>query len=137
MAAIEIWDHLSSDAVAANTTETFTVDPQRILTESGEKYQTVKIGDDDSEERISFSNQTVFKLHLQWDVLNEADSGTIFDFWHSTAYGCGTYRSFRYTHPTDTHTYTVRFDSPLTRQIVPGSIYSVNEIVLKVLGRAT
>jgi hypothetical protein len=136
MPNFEMWDFLST-AAADYPSTMLNVSPQRTLTEMGNKNQIIHLGDDGSEERITFNSTTVFKVSLQWDVLNEADSGTIFNFFHSTALANGLSRSFRWQHPTDGHKYTVRFDSQLDRSIAPASIYGVGQISLKILGRAT
>jgi len=86
---------------------------------------------------INFSNESIFRVELQWDVLTPADSGTIYNMYHSTAIGNGIAGSFRFTHPTDGHVYVTRFDCQLPRTISPSSIHGLSGIVLKVLGRAT
>lgn len=130
-----MYDYLT--ATAASSTELFDVKPQKILTETGQKNQIAHIGDDGSEQRVSFSNTSVFNVTLKWNVISPADAGTIMDYFHSTALGNGISRSFRWAHPTDGHTYTVRFASDLAqfRQEVP--LYGFKDVTFKVLGRAT
>ena len=136
MPAFEMWDFLSTQAADYKSTM-LNIKPQRVLSEMGNKNQIIHLGDDGSEEIITFDSTTVFKVSLQWDVLNEADSGTIFNFFHSTALGNGLSRSFRWQHPTDGHKYTVRFDGQLSRSISPASLYGISSINLKILGKAT
>jgi len=136
MPSFEMWDYLGPISADYKSTA-LDIDSQRVLSEMGNKNQIIHLGDDGSEEVITFNSTTVFKVSLQWDVLNEDDSGTIFNFYHSTGLGNGLSRSFRWVHPTDGHKYTVRFDSQLDRSIAPASIYSISQINLKILGRAT
>ena len=131
-----MWDFLSP-STADYTSTALNLSPQKALTEQGAKNQVVHLGDDGSEEIITLGSTTIFKVNLQWNVLSEADSGTVFNFYHSTALGNGISRSFRWVHPTDGHTYTARFDSDLSRFQKPGSIYGINQMTLKILGRAT
>lgn len=136
MAAFEMWDFITSTG-AADTTGALDVTPQRVLPEASVKHQIVHLADDDSEETISLSNKSIFYTTLQWGALTESDAGTIFNFWHSTGLGNGIVRSFRWPHPTDGHTYTVRFANAMTRVRRLGNIHSVASIRLKILGRAT
>ena len=141
MAAKEIWDYLNTTAVAADVIaagSTLTTPyPQNILGENGEYNQVIHLGDDGSEERIGFSSTAVFYVTLKWVGLSDVDAGSIMDFQMSTAIGNGILNSFRWAHPTDGHTYTVRFDSKFSRTIKPGSLHSISKVKLKILGRAT
>jgi len=133
MANSEIYDFVST--VTADNDVTLTLKPQRTLVETGTKNQIVLLGDDGSEERISLSDTSIFKVRLSWDVLNESDSGTLFDFWNNAAKGNGRLESFKWEHPVDGHTYVVRFDCDIPRTIRVGNLYGVTNITLKVLGR--
>ncbi len=135
MAAKEMWDYLT--AAAANSTSLLNVTPQRTLNESGRKNQIVHIGDDGSEQIVSFSNDSIFTVALRWKVINESDAGTIFDYYNSTALGNGMSRSFRWQHPTDGHQYTVRFASDPSRIRQEVALYGFSDTTLKILGRAT
>lgn len=135
MAAKEMYDYYTG-TVTPDYNATLSLTPQRVLTEMGHKNQVVHIADDNSEERISLSSSSIFYVTLVWEVLNESDSGTIFDWYFDPAKANGVVNSFKWGHPTDTHTYTVRFDGDLSRSIRLGSIYSINEIKLKILGIA-
>ena len=139
MAAKEMWDYLSATPVTPDYNATLDVRPQRVLIEDGVKNQIVHLGDDNSEEIISYSTDSVFYVSLQWDALTESDAGTIFDFYHDTAKGNGMARSFKWTNyaeTSDQHTYTVRFASSLPRSVIPGNIHGFANILFKVLGRA-
>jgi len=135
MAVKEMYDYLT--ATAASSTELFDVKPQKILTELGRKNQVAHIGDDGSEQRVSFSNTSVFNVVLKWNVISAADAGTIMDYFHSTSLGNGISRSFRWSHPTDGHTYTVRFASDLSQFRQEVALYGFKDVTFKVLGRAT
>ena len=134
MAASEMWDYLS--VVTADYTATSLIlNPHRILTESGQKNQVVHLGVDGSEEIVTLSSQTIFYVSLQWDVLTPSDAGTVYDLYHDTNKANGISNTFYWDHPTDGHSYTVRFTGLFKRAIRPASIHSVAEIKLKVLGR--
>lgn len=141
MAAKEIWDYLNTTAVAADIiaagSTLITPYPQSILVETGEYNQIVHLGDDDSEERIGLSSTAVFYVTLKWVGLSAIDAGFIMDHQMSTALGYGKLNSFRWEHPTDGHKYTVRFDSKFSRTLKPGAIFSISQVKLKILGRAT
>jgi len=132
----EMYDFLT--ATTANYVSTaLNVTPQRIMVERGIKNQVVHLGDDGSEERVNLDSKSIFRVSLQWDVLGSTDASKIVNFYHSTAIANGMSRSFRWTHPTDGHTYTARFDSDLRRLEVPGNLFGIGEVTLRILGRAT
>jgi hypothetical protein len=132
MGAKEIYDYVSE--VAADVDVTLNVSPQSIIWEGGAKAIEIHEGLDGSEERIILSDQSVFRVRLQWRALTEADAGTIFDIYHDTAKACGMATSFKWDHPADGHTYVVRFDSDLSRFRQNAIIYGFATLRLKVLG---
>ena len=132
----EMYDFLSASAADYTSTD-LNVAPQRVLEEEGSKNQVVHMGDDGSEERISLDNDSIFYTTLQWDALSSTDAGKIVNFYYSTDIANARQRSFRWIHPTDGHTYTVRFASDLRRFEKPGNVYGIHQIRLRVLGRAT
>ena len=132
----EMWDFLSTQA-ANYVSTTLNITPQRVMTERGLKNQLVHLGDDGSEERITLDKDSVFYVSLQWDVLGSTDAGKIVNFYHSTSIANGIARSFRWNHPTDGHKYTVRFDGDLSRMEIPGNLFGISQINLKILGKAT
>ncbi len=138
MANAEIWDYLSATPVTPDYDAFLSLTPQRILVEAGQKNQIVHLADDDSESIVSFSDDSIFYITLQWEHLTEADAGTLFDFYHATAKANGMARSFKWTHPgeTDSHTYIIRFASALSRKIRPGFDFGFASIKFKILGRA-
>lgn len=128
-----MYDYLSA-ASADYTTTTLSVDPQNVLTEEGEKVGVIHKSDAIDEERISFSNDSVFVVTLQWDAISESDAGTIVDFYHDASKGNGMSRTFQWAHPSDGHTYVVRFDGKLPRTIYPAAYQGITNIKLMVLG---
>lgn len=138
MAAKEIYDYLNVTPVSPDYNVTLDIVPQKVLYEEGRKNQIVQLGDDDSEAIISFSDTSIFYVRLIWEVLDESDAGTIFDFYHDDAKANGIARSFKWQDHgvTDQHTYTVRFASNVTRIIRVAQIFGFAEITLKILGRA-
>lgn len=134
MAAKEMYDYL--DIVAPDySTTTLSVSPQRVFTEWGEKNQVVHLFDDGSERGISLSDDSIFTVRLQWADISEADAGTIVDFFHDTSKANGITRSFKWDHPTDEHTYVVKFRSALPRSIYVEGSHGITEVDLKVVGR--
>lgn len=131
MAAKEIYDYV--DTVVPDNNETLSLDPQTILTEIGSKNDVIHIMDDESEERIGLSTDFIFFILVRYDLLSESDAGTIFDFFCDATKGNGKIESFKFVHP-DGHTYVVRFDTDITRDIKP-TVYGFKAIRFKVLGR--
>lgn len=110
------------------------ITPQGSITEESSKNQMIHIGADGSEERISFNTSSIFYITIGWNVLTEANSGTIFDWYNDAAKANGCQRSFKYAFG-DGHTYVVRFDCVLPREGNKVSRYALPGIRLKVLGR--
>ena len=133
MAAKEMYDYLSSLAADYTTTE-LTVSPDTVIVEDGEKNQVVHTGDDGSEEIVTRSNTSIFYVELQWRNRSEADAGTIFDFYHDTAKGNGISSTFYWPHPTDGHTYTVRFAQAIPRSISQPNFHGFTSVRLRVKG---
>ena len=127
----EIYDYVST--MAADVAVTLELDPQIVLTEIGGKGDIIHLADDDSEERVGFSSSYTFYVNIRYDLLNEADAGTLLDLWANTSSADGRKNSFLFSHP-DGHVYVVRFDTDLTRLMSP-TFYSVKNIRLRVLGR--
>lgn len=109
--------------------------PHNVMTELSEKNQIIHTGDDNSEERISLSDDNIFRVTLSWDVITEDESGTIVDFFFDSTKGNGITRTFVWDHPTDGHSYVVRFDGTIKRQIRPASLYDIKSITLRVVGK--
>ena len=138
--AFEMYDFLSTSPVAANSSTELAVVPQHLLVERGTKNVVIHSADDGSEERIALDNNPIFRARMRWDYLTANDAGIIYNMYFSTGAGNGISRSFRWSHPTDGHKYTVRFDSELERNWIPaagGSLHGISEITLRILGRAT
>jgi len=135
IAAIEMYDYVAT--VSADNNQTLSVSPRKVLTEEGSKNQVIHVMDDNSEERIDFGTAdiSIFHVMLQWTDITASDAGTLMLFWHGAAYGNGCAESFKWTHPTDGHTYVVRFDCDLPRSIRIPEIHGVTNVKLKVLGR--
>ena len=138
MAAKEIWDYLSATPVTPDYNVILEVSPQEVLWQDGGKNQIVQVGDDDSEAIISYSDNSIFYMRLNWVNQTESDAGIIFDMYHDPAKGNGMARSFKLQDhgTTDAHIYTVRFASKISRSIKPASLFGFNEIRFRVLGRA-
>lgn len=136
MAAREMYDYLSS--ATADNNYTLNVSPNKVIVEEGSKKQLVRIGDDGSEERISFSDDSIFYVTLIWTYKNESDAGTIMDFYHDADKGNGIAETFKWLSP-DGHIYTVRFDGPLRRQLIAtnGIRYDFPSVRLRVVGESS
>ena len=134
MAAKELYDYLS--AATADNNVTLSVTPTNVIVEEGSKNQSIRMGDDGSEERVSLSDNSIFYCTLQWTFKSESDAGTIMDFYHDAAKGNGNAESFKWAHPTDGHTYVVRFDGPLDRHLTATNSvrFGFPRVRLRVLG---
>lgn len=136
MAEYEMYDYVS--AVTPDYDVTLDVSPQDVLTEDGSKSQVIHEADDGSEERISLGDDaSVFYVTLMWKRKDSEDIATIFDWWHDTSKANGRVRSFKWNHPTDGHTYVVRFASNAPRSIYGPSAFGhgIGTVTLRVLGR--
>ena len=84
---------------------------------------------------MSLSNASLCWVELSWPRFDStALIGTIFDLYNDSAKANGMVRSFRMSHPTDGHTYVIRFDSDLTREYQIGSISGIVNCRFRVLG---
>lgn len=137
MANYEIYDYLTTLTPDYSTTIFCNGirKPHGIVIETGQKNVIIHRADDDSEERIGISTDTVFYVVLSWNAMSESDAGEIFDYYHSTSKASGNLNSFKWTHPTDGHTYVCRFDGPLQRQKKPGDIWGYAQVRLRILGK--
>lgn len=134
--AYEMYDYLSAVTPDYSAT-TLNIACQVELIETGQFSQEVHEGDDTSEEVVSFSITPIYFVELQWPTSNAANTGTIFDFFSDTAKGYGYSRSFKWAHPSDGHTYVVKFRSKIRRTYRPAAtdILGISTIMLKVIGR--
>lgn len=143
MAAVEIYDYLSALTADYTTTE-FAYDgatqivPQGVVFEEGGKNTIIHMADDDSEQRIAISANTRFYVRMQWNGLTESQAGAIFDFYHSATKAAGEVNSFYWTYSawggTEAHTYTCRFDTPVTRIKNMNANWRIPTIRLRILG---
>lgn len=133
MANSELYDFLSTIAPDYSTT-TLSITPQGEVLEESSKSHAIHIGADGSEERIGFGSSSIFYVTLGWNILSEADSGTIHDFYNDAAKANGCQRSFKLAYG-DGHTYVARFDTPLPRAGSAPSRYGIKGVRFKILGR--
>jgi len=134
MAAVEIYDYLST--VTADNDVTLSVDPSGVVTEMGSFNDKILKGDDGSEERVRIGSDTPeIYTTLSWKNRLAADIGTVMDFFYNSSKGNGKLKSFKWSHPTDGHTYVVRFESDFSRTITPPELHGVTSCKLRVLGR--
>ncbi|MEW5803721.1 MAG: hypothetical protein AB1847_16630 [bacterium] len=136
MPIMTMYDFLTD--VTADYSATLSVDPQDVITISGEKEVEIHRGRGRSEERIILSDQSRFWVKLQWRVLSEADHSTLFDFYHDPAKGCGTGRTFWWQPPAQyetSHVYVVRFDCRWESFMQNYKNYGIANLLLYVAGR--
>lgn len=130
-----MYDYLSASGLSADYTSTeLTTASQRIIPEVVKKNQVIHYGDDNTAEVITYSNDPIFNVTLQWDVLSPASAGTIFDFYTSTSKANGIENTFYWQDAADSHTYTARFVTPLQRAMHLGSIHEIGQVTLQILG---
>jgi len=141
--AIDMAAYLPGTASPDYSTTKLILVPHNVMTERAEKNQVIHTADDNSEERISFSNDNLFWVNLSWQTITEDETGTILDFFFNSAKGNGITRTFLWQHPTDTwcvesdQWYIVRFSTSVARDIQPASIYNVKSIKLRVIDKYT
>ncbi len=128
MAAKHPYDYLPT--VTADVDVTLSVSVQGEVTEESNTNVVIHIGDDGSEERILLATTPIFYATIQWNVLTEADSGTILDLYHTSAQGM--LNSFKWAH--DGYTYVVRFDGNMERTGQHADRYAI-PARLKLLGK--
>ncbi|MEW6378591.1 MAG: hypothetical protein AB1611_03165 [bacterium] len=135
MPILTMYDFLTD--VTPDYAATLSVDPQEVLTISGEKDIEIHLGRGRAEERVILSDQSRFWVKLQWQYLSEADHGTLFDFYHDPAKGCGTARTFWWAPPAqyDSHVYVVRFDCRWESFLRNYKIYGLANLLLSIAGR--
>ena len=134
MAAKEMYDYLDHVLPSITWGMSSVPCPQKILVEDGDFNQVIHLGDDGSEERIGLATPSIFYVTLRWDALEPAYSGVIMDFYFNTDRANGRLETFNWPHPTDGHTYVVRFDSKFTKPMKPRFIHQVKSVRLKVMG---
>jgi len=138
MANAEMYDYLSTIAADVAITlgaGSYAIHPQGTITETGDKNQIIHTADDDSEERVSLSDNSIFYVTFAWNTITGAESGSLMDLWHDPAKANGRQKSFMWAHPDDGHTYVVRFDCSLPRARRAYDIYGILKISIRVLGR--
>lgn len=133
MAAAEMYDYLST--ISADYSSTFPLTCTEAVPELIAGQDKILRAYDASEERLSFATNPEFAMVLKFEHLSAADAGTIFDWYCDTAKAYRTTRTFKWTHPTDGHTYVVRFDDSMERVIRMGALMGISEIRFRVLGR--
>jgi hypothetical protein len=109
---------------------TLSVSVQGEVTEESNTNVVIHIGDDGSEERILLATTPIFYATIHWNVLAEADSGTVLDLYHTSAQGM--LNSFKWVH--DGYTYVVRFDGSMERTGQRADRYAI-PARLKLLGK--
>jgi len=132
MSAKEVYDFVST--VTPDYNAAIGILPQGEVTEESAKSQVIHYGVDGSEERISFGTTSIFYINIQWNLLSESNSGTIFDWYNDPAKANGCQRSFKYVWG-DGHTYVCRFDCTLPRSGNAMSRMGIKNIKMKILGR--
>lgn len=132
MAVSNMYDFVST--VAPDIADILTVNPYSEYIEIGQKRQIAHIGEDGSEQRISFSDDTIFYITLQWQKLSAVDGGTIFNLYHNATKANGIMNSFSYAFP-DGHSYVVRFTvDPFSRVVKPPNVQGFS-LKLRVMGK--
>ena len=134
MAAKEMFDYFTG-TLAPDYNFTFPVVFHGDLAEHGFKTQEIHHGDDVSEERISYDDQSIFALSLQWETLTESEAGDVIDWYYDAAKGNGIVRSFKIVHA-DGHTYTARYDCEMERVRKNVAIFKTARIDFAILGVA-
>ena len=126
MADVEMYDYL--DTVTPDNDVTLSVTPQEVVVEEGSMNQEVRLFDDGSEEVVTLSTKKVFYVTLTFPRKQSSDIGIIMDFYFDPNKGNGVASSFKWQHPTDGHTYVVKFRDPFKRS-VKRAMQSVTQVL--------
>lgn len=137
MAAAEMYDYLpivTPDVV--DELNCNTIQPKGFFPKKSRKNIKIIIGDDESEERMILSSQSVYVVSLQWDMLTAANHGTLVDLYDNSSKACGEGKSFYLIPPTsyDGHTYIARFVGEYEDHYRPRSIWMF-KATFKILGK--
>lgn len=132
MAAKEPYDYLST--ITPDYNYTLAIRAQIRITEEGYKNQIIHLADDNTEERITLSTSSMFYISFPWNLLSEADAGTIFELYHDPSKANGIANSFKFAYD-GLHTYVVRFDMKLARAGHSVDTWGIENVRMRVLGR--
>lgn len=135
MADKEMFDYLST-VTPDYSAITLTVDPQEVVREEGQLNQVIHLGADGSEEVVTYSTKKIFYVNLLWPRKSSSSIGTILDFYYDAAKGNGLARSFKWDHPTDGHTYVVKFRDKMNRGIDYFQ-HGIGNVRFKVIGNSS
>jgi len=133
MADKELYDYLET-VTPDYSAATLSVKPQQVIQEDGQLNQVVHLGADGSEEVVTYSTKKIFYVTLIFAVKTNSDIGTIFDLYFNSSKANGIAKSFKWEHPTDGHTYVVKFRETMSR-IDHHSYQGISSLKLKVVGR--
>jgi len=117
-----------------DVTDTLSINPRGTMTEYIEFEQFVDITDDYTEERGTLNNEKAFKVTIPFSALTETDADTVFDLYHNSSKANGKENSFVWQHPTDGHSYVVRFDCNLQHSRHYPQYSSYSQLTIRVLG---
>jgi hypothetical protein len=138
MAAKEMYDYLTTVAADVDVTlgaGSFAIQPAFSLPEAGGRNQVVFEMDDESEVVIELDSSVYFTTKFSWKALNESDSGAIFDLFYNSAYADCLKNSIKWDHPTDGHTYVIKFKSMMNRPRVAAGVFDIDPVDVKIIGR--
>lgn len=132
MAAKEMYDYLS--VVAPDNDYTLSTPKPSEVIEEPFRNQEIHLGDDGSEEVITYDPAVLCNVTVLFPKFIAADAGTIIDAYLSESIGNCMAESFKWTHPSDGHTYVVKFRSDVTRTL-RYTTFQFPNIKLKVMGK--
>ena len=121
--------------ITPDSSATLSIAPIGKLIEKRSRKQLVTIFDDRSEEAVSESSDIFYTVTLPWEYLDSTDAGTVLEFFFDTSKANGIKSSFNWDHPRDSHTYTAKFKTNISRSINPPEWYKFNPITLLIIGK--
>ena len=127
-----MYNYLSPKTADYQTT-TLSFGLENTMPQKGNKSQVLHEFDDGSITVVGLSSNSYFDVSINLGYVSTTDKATIMDFWHNSAKADGMRRTFYWDHPTDEHTYTVRFMSELEIDYVNINI-DIPSITLRVEG---
>jgi len=108
---------------------------QNVMPEYGDKKQVVHEFDDGGVSVTRMSDNSLFKVNVQFTAVTISNSDILLDLWHDGANGRA--NTFYWQHPATERYYTVRFEDILTKKYRTdyGTAYiEVESFILRVEG---
>ena len=132
-----IFDYLTN-MTADYTSETLSVACQTEIEHIPKKNQADHEFYDGSINTVNLSDTVYFDGYLQWPKgISAADAGTVMDFYANSSKADFKRKSIYWEHPTDGHTYVIKFRGPIKYKYVAGlpGYIQIPQVPIRIIGR--